>query len=96
MGVGIIRLGDVCTGHEDWPPRPVITSASTVYVEGILACCEGDQLAVHCNRKPECHDGVIAAGSGMTFVEGRKLARHGDPVSCGGTMVSSTSSTNCG
>ena len=30
----VTRLGDLCTGHGCYPPRPNITAASTVFVNG--------------------------------------------------------------
>ena len=32
---GIVRLGDVCTGHGCWPPRPNVEASPNVFVNSI-------------------------------------------------------------
>ena len=81
------RLGDICTGHGDWPPRPNIEGCTTVLVNGRPLHCQGHGWAVHCNSVPECHASVLASGSGTVIAEGRQAGRIGDPVACGGTVA---------
>lgn len=92
----VTRLGDLCTGHADWPPRPSIEASSTVKVNGIGVVRVGDAYAIHCNSEPECHGGVLAAGSATVYVEGRQLGRIGDPVSCGSSVAQGSHNVFCG
>jgi uncharacterized Zn-binding protein involved in type VI secretion len=51
-------------------------------VNGIGAHRVGDSWAVHCCGIV-CHGGNQANGSSTVFVNGQKLARIGDSISCG-------------
>jgi len=78
----VVRLGDLCTGHGCFPSRPNDEASPDVFVNGIGVHRQGDHWATHC-CPPPCHDGVLAAGSFTVFVNGKQIARVGDPVSCG-------------
>jgi uncharacterized Zn-binding protein involved in type VI secretion len=82
----VTRLGDLCTGHGRYPPRPNIEASENVFINGLGAHREGDNWAGH------DHGGVLAHGSPTVFVNGKALARIGDPVSCG--SVSAQGSSN--
>lgn len=82
----VTRLGDRCGGHGCFPPRPSISAAATVFVNGIAAHRAGDAWAVHCCG-PACHSSVLAAGSHTVFAEGQPIGRVGDPVACGSTVA---------
>lgn len=91
----VTRLGDLCSGHGCWPPRPSITASSNVLVNGKGAVRLNDQYAVHC-CKSKCHDGLLAMGSGTVFVNGRSLGRIGDPVNCGSVVAQASSNVFAG
>lgn len=76
------RLGDVCTGHSCYPPRPNIQASPNVFVNGIPWHRQTDAWAVHCCGPP-CHASVLCAGSPTVFVNSLEAARIGDPVCCG-------------
>lgn len=78
---GVVRLGDKCTGHGGFPPRPSITGSANVFINNKPAVTVGDSWAVHCSAS--CHSGVTAAGSSTVFVNGKPLMRIGDAVNCG-------------
>lgn len=80
---GVLRLGDMSTGHSGFPPRPNISASSDVFVNGIPAHREGDAWAVHCNSTPTCHAGVLTPLPRQVFVNGLILGSIGDPISCG-------------
>lgn len=84
----VLRLGDPCTGHECWPPRPNIEGSPNVYVNGKPAHRQGDAYDVHCCTHPGvphgCHDSILAQGSSSVYVNGIPLGRVGDAVMCGG------------
>lgn len=85
---GIARLGDICTGHGNWPARPSTSGSSNVFINGKPAHRQGDSWAVHCNPDPSCHSSVLAAGSSSVYVNGKPLGREGDPVACGSKVAS--------
>lgn len=92
----VTRLGDSCTGHGTWPPRPSTGGSGDVFVNGIPAHRQGDAWAVHCNDAPVCHAGSLAAGSGTVFVNGKQLGRVGDSVSCGSAVAAGSGNVFAG
>jgi len=84
------RLGDLCTGHGPHPPRPNIEASENVFVNGLGAHRLGDNWA------PHDHGGVLAAGSLSVFVNGKNLARIGDPISCGSVVAQGSSNVFAG
>lgn len=92
----VSRLGDLCTGHGGWPPRPSTSASSNVFINGIGAHRVGDSWAVHCNSLPECHGSVLAGGSSTVFINGKPLARIGDPIACGSAVASGSSNVFAG
>lgn len=84
----VTRLGDNCTGHGCWPPRPSTGASSTVFVNGVAVHRQGDAWAAHtCPSIPETHASTLAAGSATVFADGLQLGRIGDPVACGSTVA---------
>ena len=90
------RLGDICTGHECWPPRPNVEGSPNVFVNGKPLHRQGDAWDTHCCTHPGvphgCHSSVLASGSSTGYVNGKQAGRIGDPVACGG--VDATGSPN--
>ncbi len=80
------RLGDICTGHECYPPRPNIEASPDVIVNGKGWHRKADLWDVHC-CPPVCHDGSAQDGSATVFVNGQPACRIGDPVDCGSKMA---------
>lgn len=76
------RMGDVCTGHGCFPPRPNVQGAGTVFVNGIPAHRQSDMWAPHVCAT-SVHASVMAGGSSTVFAEKLSIARIGDPVACG-------------
>lgn len=84
----VTRLGDMGTGHGDWPPRASTGGSGDVFVNGIPLHRVGDAWAVHCNPENICHASVLAAGSATVFANGRAVGRVGDAVACGSSVAS--------
>lgn len=80
-----IRVGDMCSGHDGYPPRPCVSGSNNVFINKLPAHRTGDAWASHCKRS--CHTSVMAAGSPTVFVNGIPMARNGDPVVCGSVAV---------
>lgn len=95
MGAAVVRLGDFCTGHGCFPPRPNVAASGDVIVNGRGWHRVGYAWAVHCCGKP-CHAGQAASGSATVFVNGRPACRVGDAVSCGSRMRDGSSNVFCG
>ncbi|MDR8014105.1 PAAR domain-containing protein [Ectopseudomonas guguanensis] len=93
----VSRLGDNCTGHGCWPPRPSTEASPNVRVNGIAAHRQGDAWAAHtCPTIPETHASVLAAGSTTVRVNGKQLARVGDPVACGSSVAQGSANVFAG
>lgn len=93
----VTRLGDACTGHGCWPPRPSAAASPDVFVNGIAAHRQGDAWAAHtCPTIPETHASVLAAGSSSVYVNGKQLGRIGDPVACGSAVAAGSADVFAG
>lgn len=82
----VARLGDLCTGHGCWPPRPGIEASDDVFVNGIRVHRVGDGWQTHC-CDGSCHPGVVVSGSGSVFINGRSAARIADSINCGSLIA---------
>lgn len=93
----VSRLGDNCTGHGCWPPRPSTGASPNVFINAIAAHRQGDAWAAHtCPTIPETHASVLAAGSTTVFANGKQLARIGDPVACGSSVAQGSANVFAG
>lgn len=92
----VTRLGDSCTGHGAFPPRPSTSASPNVNVNGIPVHRQGDSWAVHCNPTPSCHGSALAAGSGTVNVNGKGIGRVGDPVACGSSVAAGSGNVFAG
>lgn len=94
------RLDDICTGHECFPPRNATSGSPNVFINSRAAHRQGDSWAVHACTHPDMphgsHAGSLGAGSSTVFVNGKQLARVGDPVSCGSSVASGSSNVFAG
>lgn len=79
---GVVRLGDICTGHGAFPPRKVDSASSNVVVNGKGAVRLGDHWVTHCSPA-SCHDSTSSKGSSTVFVNGKPLVRKSDAIACG-------------
>ena len=86
MGIPVVSIGDLCTGHGCFPPRENITGEPTVLINGKPAHRVGDLWNLH-NCGPAVHAGVQVSGSQTVFQGGRPLCRIGDLVDCGSVMA---------
>jgi len=82
----VTRLGDICTGHDCFPPRGNDQASPNVYVNNIPVHRKTDHWPVHCCGG-SCHDSNLAAGSSTVFSNFLDLCRIGDPVACGSAVA---------
>ncbi|RJX66539.1 type VI secretion system PAAR protein [Vibrio sinensis] len=80
-------LGDIGTGHDGFPPTPIIAASTTVMVDGKPLARKGDPLAPHDKPKNPLHPRAISGGSSTVMIDGLPAARIGDAVSCGGVLT---------
>ena len=88
------RLGDLCTGHDCWPPRPSAQGSPDVFVNNIPWHRQTDNWEVHW-WPPPWHGGVLVTGSPTVYVNGLQGGRIGDPVSCGSFVMTGSSNVFC-
>ncbi len=92
---GIARLGDVCTGHDGFPSRPIITASQNSTLNGRGLARQGDLLDYH-SHNSKIHNGYILTGSASMTVNGQSVARVGDLVSCGGSILTGAKNSTTG
>lgn len=92
----VTRLGDTCTGHGAFPPRPSTSGSPNVNVNGIPVHRQGDSWAVHCDPSPSCHGSVLDSGSSTVKVNGKDMGRVGDPVACGSSVATGSNNVFAG
>lgn len=83
MGQPVTRKGDKSTGHGPYKPRPATGASPDVFVNGIAVNREGDTWAPHGPPPNDVHVGethTTTSGSSTVKVNGKQLARIGDPV----------------
>ena len=79
----VVRKGDICTGHECFPPRQNTSASPDVFVDGIAVHRKSDTWAEHGCSDRRGHTSITAAGSPTVFANGLAVARKGDPIACG-------------
>ena len=91
----VCRLGDVCTGHDGFAPRPCVQGSPNVFVNGLPAHRLGDAWSGHSDGN-STHAAILAGGSATVFVNGKPLGRIGDPVSCGSRVATGSGNVFAG
>ena len=91
----VTRLGDLCSGHGCWPPRPNIEASPNVYVNGIPVHRETDAWGTHC-CPPPCHGSILQSGSSAVYINDLECGRIGDPVACGSLVAQGSSNVFAG
>lgn len=93
----VTRLGDQCTGHGSFPPRPSSGASPDVFANNIPVHRQGDGWSAHGSPSPSApHGSSLAAGSGTVFANGKQLGRIGDPVGCGSAVASGSGNVFAG
>ncbi len=82
-----VKVGDIGTEHDGFPPTPVTAGSPDVKIDGIPAARVGDPLAPHDKPKHPPHDRTIASGSSTVFINGKPAAVTGGAISCGGVTI---------
>lgn len=77
----IRKSTDNSAGH-CFTPRPPSAGSNNVFINNIPAVRVGHSYPTHCCGNP-CHGGAASDGSVNVFVNGQKIHRNGDAISCG-------------
>lgn len=77
---GVVRIDDVCSGHDCWPPRPSADGSPDVFVNNQQVERSGDALVEHCCFG--CHGGTHI-GERNVLVNNSAIQVQGDPIDCG-------------
>jgi len=84
----VTRVGDMASGHEAFPPTPVMQGSSNVFAGGASVCKKGDAILLHASGSPAPpHPRSAKSGSGTVKTNGQPTSRIGDDVDCGGMMM---------
>jgi uncharacterized Zn-binding protein involved in type VI secretion len=82
----VARKGDLCTGHGGFPPRPSLTGSEDVFINGKPVHRTTDSWAPHTDGTT-VHPSTMGQGLSTVLVNGLAIARVGDPVQCGSTIL---------
>lgn len=80
------RKGDMCSGHDGFPPRPNDEGSGDVYINGIEAHRQGDHWVTHCDDDT-CHDSVEAVGRPNVYINNKQATAIGDQIACGSVIA---------
>lgn len=84
------RMGDICTGHSCFPPRPNIQGSPDVTTNDIPQHRLTDGWAIHaCGTS--FHGSSTASGSSTVTVNDLAAVRIGDSVACGSSTATGSS-----
>lgn len=92
----VTRIGDNCTGHGCFPPRPSIAGSGNVFVNGIAVHRQGDGWNGHGCAVCLPHGGSLEVGSTEVFVNALGMGRVGDGISCGSTVAAGSGNVFAG
>ncbi|WP_261887487.1 type VI secretion system PAAR protein [Vibrio aerogenes] len=82
-----VKVGNIGSDHDGFPPTPVTAGSPTVKFDGIPAARVGDPLAPHSKPKHPPHPRSISSGSSTVMIDGKPASMTGCSVSCGGTLI---------
>lgn len=96
MGKAIIRRGvDSSNGHGCFPSTQPIQGSRNVRANGIGVVREGDMYVPH-RCGDVVHSGRRAKSSSTVKVNGRRVHRQGDSISCGDTAGAGSPTVRAG
>ena len=84
------------TGHGQFPPSTLSSTATTVIINGKPPLLNGDPMATHCDPSPSCHGSIAIASTQKIFINGKAVIQVGDSTSCGDTIADGSSNVFIG
>lgn len=96
--MNVAFIGSESSGHGTYPARVTKEGSEDVLVndEGIHRVTDGWGSHTNTSEPYDSHEGVTAEGSGSVFANGLPVARVGDPISCGGSIVTGSGNVLAG
>lgn len=92
----VTLLGHRCTGHGCYPPRPNVEGSGNVFANDIPVHRQDDAWHPHGCGDCTPHSSETKSGSQTVYVNGKQMARIGDPVKCGSKIAQGTGNVFCG
>ena len=86
MSSGVAKLDSLCSGHDDFQQRNPVTCSDSLFVTGLGVISIGDTWEFH-EHGGKNHDSVQSTGSSSIFVNNKAVARIGDSIECGSTVM---------
>jgi len=89
----IAKLGDMSTGHDCFPPTPmVVTPITKTYINGVLAgaahpSCQFETHTCGRTTHPRAERFPIPNPNNKTYIEGYPIARIGDDINDGDAIA---------
>ena len=83
----IATVSNTDTGHDGYPPRPIIAGESGYTIHGLDIATVGSPLDFHNYPKGVNHNATVASGNPNYTINGKPIARIGDSISCGGSLT---------
>ena len=99
MGKPIAHIGSNTSGHGPCsPPSSIVETGgnATVYVNKMLVATEGGKAAVHGCKDDPPHMDVITVGSMTVRIMKKGIARQGDKLNRGSTILSGMANVTVG
>lgn len=90
----IAKEDSICTGHDGFPPRVAVSGESAFRVNGVPVLVDGSPFNPHSKPKHPPHGGVAIGTKSSFKINGKTVARVGDPVSCGSAIATGDGAFN--
>lgn len=91
----VARLTDIGSAHESWPDTDVIEGSEDTTVNSLDVHCVSHEIREHGSPSPSpTHQRFLAEGSPDTTVNSLAVGRIGDPVDCGGFIITGSHDTD--
>lgn len=84
--LGVALSTSLCSGHDGFQPRSPVTYSDTTFIAGAGVVCIGDTWEFH-EHGGKNHDSVQSTGSSSIFLGNKAVARIGDSIECGSTVM---------
>ncbi len=93
---GIVRKGDIGSGHGSFPPTNATGCSGNATVNGRGIHRLGDALVPHGSPSPSpVHSRAAGSASSDSVVNGKGIVRLGDAVNCGGNYITASGNSMC-
>jgi uncharacterized Zn-binding protein involved in type VI secretion len=92
MGIPATRMGDICSGHGCFPPRPSCSGSPSVFCNSLPVKRMGDIFLPHACPGSPPHMGIQALGCPSVMANSLPWSGVPHPVSCGSVNLTGSPS----